>query len=329
MIVIGSSSYALPYEIRKGCSLDIDLLCSREEFKHFHAWLKNKFKVLFLELKEHGAVVCVTRNGEHETQIIEITFEGEGQFAESNKILKEKIEESLTSKQPLKILYEEYGPVHHITMYGYYWQKMSHRFLKNSKHFNKTRNDILAIREYHKSVVGDIHNDSFMRDEYNDFYQQRLNETYGYKHPNLNQKKSTFFTDEVGYIYDHDDIHEAVKMLDKPAYQYYIEPGQEVKCSRELFDNLPDIVKLYGVLEESYVLALERAVIPLNVSADKAFEIALEKVCTSITSGWFREFAWENYDEVKKLYHDSYVNKFNNALVAGKVRGFREDEICF
>jgi hypothetical protein len=96
-----------------------------------------------------------------------------------------------------------------------------------------------------------------------------------------------------------------------------------------LFDNLPDIVKLYGVLEESYVLALERAVIPLNVSADRAFEIALEKVCTSITSGWFREFAWENYDEVKKLYHESYVNKFNIALVVGKIKGFREDEICF
>jgi hypothetical protein len=30
---------------------------------------------------------------------------------------------------------------------------------------------------------------------------------------------------------------------------------------------------------------------------------ALDKVCTSITSGWFREFAWQNYDEVVKIYH--------------------------
>jgi hypothetical protein len=26
------------------------------------------------------------------------------------------------------------------------------------------------------------------------------------------------------------------------------------------------------------------------------------KVCTSITSGWFREFAWENHDEVADMF---------------------------
>ena len=316
MFVFGSSSVCLHNELgRNPC--DIDLLCSREEFKNFHNWCKSNFTIRFFELKESGATLFLKRY--NESSIVEIVFDGEGRFAESNKMIQQL---GFPEYCQLVILGENYGNVANITLAGYYWQKMSHRFLKNSKHFNKTRNDILKLRENAKAIV---ENPTFEYEKYKEFYEQRVKETYGYKHPNLNQKKSTFFTDEVGYIYDHDDIHEAVKMLDKPAYRYYIEPGQEVKCSKELFDSIPYIVKLYGVLEESYVLALERAVIPLNVSADKAFEIALEKVCTSITSGWFREFAWENYDEVKKLYHDSYVNKFNNALVAGKVRGFRED----
>jgi hypothetical protein len=38
------------------------------------------------------------------------------------------------------------------------------------------------------------------------------------------------------------------------------------------------------------------------------------KVCTSITSGWFREFAWENYDNVLDLYNDKYVEIFFNKV---------------
>jgi len=37
-------------------------------------------------------------------------------------------------------------------------------------------------------------------------------------------------------------------------------------------------------------------------------------VCTSITSGWFREYAWENYDRVLDLYNslgdDYYIRRF-------------------
>ena len=56
--------------------------------------------------------------------------------------------------------------------------------------------------------------------------------------------------------------------------------------------------------------------------------IALEKVCTSITSGWFREFAWENFDVVTNLYNDDYITKFTNAMKDGIILPYKPtDEI--
>lgn len=93
--------------------------------------------------------------------------------------------------------------------------------------------------------------------------------------------------------------------------------------SRQKFESLPRRVRLNGVLEESYVLALERAIIPHDVDPEKAFLMALSKVCTSITSGWFREFAWENYHAVRRLYDPTFVDKFRHALSAGNVKNYQ------
>ncbi|WP_457832940.1 DUF7275 domain-containing protein, partial [Staphylococcus aureus] len=60
----------------------------------------------------------------------------------------------------------------------------------------------------------------------------------------------------------------------------------------------------------------ERHQIPNNFNPDPtgSFMYALEKVCTSITSGWFREYAWENYHKIvamhKKLGKTDYVKRF-------------------
>jgi hypothetical protein len=52
-------------------------------------------------------------------------------------------------------------------------------------------------------------------------------------------------------------------------------------------------------------LALERSLVPFDWRSgeDYAFKKALEKVCTSITSGFFREYAWEHYAAVINLYN--------------------------
>jgi hypothetical protein len=194
-----------------------------------------------------------------------------------------------------------------------YMLKESHKYLRNSPHFLKTRQDILKFRERGCKILNE------------ELFKAREKDTYNYSHPNLKQNKQDFFTDEVDYTYDHDSIHEAMKHLSTPAYQKYAVEGEEVLSSKEKFFDQLDIVKLYGVLEEAYVLALERSVIPYASNPDKAFRMALMKICTSITSGWFREYAWENYDKVIELYESDwdYVARFKVKLAQGIVKPFK------
>jgi hypothetical protein len=193
--------------------------------------------------------------------------------------------------------------------------KLSHRYKKNSQHFHKTMQDIQLLRLYGAKV----------KEIDEGLLKQREALTLAYKHPSLQQGKRTFFTDNVPYKYDHDSIHRAVAIAGAPAYLSYMQDGAEVQCDKEKFFDLPYSHRLYGVVEECFVLALERAIIPHGTEANKAFEMALEKVCTSITSGWFREFAWENYDAVMgthavlQLQCFDFVQKFNDALDAGLI----------
>jgi hypothetical protein len=198
-----------------------------------------------------------------------------------------------------------------------YWLKMSHRYKKNTPHFEKTRNDILRLRK----EIG------FLEYYKPHWYAQREKETYDYSHPNLSagQSKERFFNgDGVKYWYDHDWIHTVVASMygaEVPAYSLYLKEGEAVACDRSKFEALPHSEKLRGVMEEATVLALERSIIParrdpewkernVNPNPEAIWKYALQKVCTSITSGWFREFAWENYDECLEKSCKNYANHF-------------------
>lgn len=190
--------------------------------------------------------------------------------------------------------------------------KLSHRYLKNSPAFLKTMDDIHLLRRHGVEVLPHLQ----------EWQQIRELETYDYKHPSLNRSKKDFFDTSVAYVYDHDSIHRAVATFEQPAYVYYRGCGKEVYCSKsKFFDAVSEGIRLAGVLEEAYVLALERSIIPHPgvLTPRQAFDVALMKVCTSITSGWFREFAWENYHQVCRLYSDDYVTKFKAALAAGNI----------
>jgi hypothetical protein len=95
---------------------------------------------------------------------------------------------------------------------------------------------------------------------------------------------------------------------------------------RDKWDNLDYETKLNSVIEEATVLALERSQIPFRGKVDphRSFLIALEKVCTSISSGWWREFAWENYDEAARRYDPAYVRRFDLGVVEGRVRPYAQ-----
>lgn len=205
-----------------------------------------------------------------------------------------------------------------------YAVKMSHRYLRNSPHFNKTMGDIHYLRRLGAK----------MDDLLQDWCNRREKETLDYSHPSLNRNKKDFFSgDGINYIYDHDDIHKAVAIKSRPAYLEYACDDSEVLSSRTKFFAQGYDVKLNGVIEESCVLALERMLIPnylqndieFNNNADRAFDIALKKVCSSITSGWFREFAWENYYNARYMYyryHRDYVDKFFSKLSKGEIKDY-------
>lgn len=195
--------------------------------------------------------------------------------------------------------------------------KLSHRYRRNSPHFLKTMRDIQKLRAHGVELS------SYLKL----LLPKREAETYTYAHPKLDVSKSAFFDgDGVPYVYDHDSIHEAVALVNLvgigkpwPAYKSYMKEGSEVMTSKELFFSVSEETRLYGVFEESCVLALERSQIPFADVENpphprKSFEYALMKVCTSITSGWFREYAWENYDKVLDIYEkegeDGYVKRF-------------------
>lgn len=209
--------------------------------------------------------------------------------------------------------------------------KLSHRYLKNSPHFRKTMDDILALRGLKFRVPAAL--EGWLKD--------RQKATLDYGHPSLERNKAKFFSgDGVKYRYEHDDIHKALAVLPNPndytfqygdadfekfpAYSYFQREGAEVSVDRDKWKILPEEVKLLSVLEESYVLALERSQVPndYSIAPRVSFLIALEKVCTSITSGWWREYAWENYYRVLGMYSDDYVDRFQKALADGRVRDY-------
>jgi hypothetical protein len=157
----------------------------------------------------------------------------------------------------------------------------------------------------------------------------REKETYTYGHPSLKRGKADFFNgDGVNYVYDHDSIHEVITTLPRPAYTYFKADQAEVFCDRAKFDAAPRVIQLLSVLEEAQVLAIERSQVPHRgqVTPRRSFEIALMKVCTSITSGWWREFAWENYDTVLAMHDDGYADRFWRAELEGRVRPYKDGQ---
>ena len=198
-----------------------------------------------------------------------------------------------TGEELLEILNVKEGDTTLADLDVVYTMKMSHRFLKNSPHFHKTMRDIHFLRKQGAEIFDQT------------WYSARVAETYSYEHPNLDRTKEEFFVDE--YKFDHDLVHEAVAIGSKPAYEWYKIPGEEVKCSKTLFESQTEWVRLNGVYEEAAVLSIERSLVPFQDQApdpDLVFAYALMKVCSSITSGWFREYAWENYDRVLELFEE-------------------------
>lgn len=143
------------------------------------------------------------------------------------------------------------------------------------------------------------------------------------KPPKLAQDKKGFFGDEPYEIFDHDSIHEALAFPLRPAYEQ-MKDG-EVMCSKKKWDKMPEHERLRCVVEEAGILALERSILPalfLNRGYRGqrwAYEHALMKICTTITSGFFRDYCIESWTTAVERMPD-LAGLFFNGIKAGIVK---------
>ena len=134
---------------------------------------------------------------------------------------------------------------------------------------------------------------------------------------NLKKNKKDFFDDAVPKIVDHDYLHELVAFYKEPLYKRLQKPDHDVWCHTDLWDDLPYIDKVRCVSEEVSVLSVERFLLPdgWKIPSKIAYMKALGKVCTTVTSGYFRDFAIDNYPDVVLCYNKILFDKLKLQLL--------------
>ena len=140
------------------------------------------------------------------------------------------------------------------------------------------------------------------------------------RNPSLMMDNTSFFDDSVKKKYDHDWLHERVAYYDRPLYERlkYSHRMDLAWCERDLWDQLSFEDKLKCVAEETTVIALERFLLPgVDRFPKVAYNKALKKVCTSLTSGWFREFAIWNWPQLNEMCRIELMRELTKELKYG------------
>lgn len=169
-----------------------------------------------------------------------------------------------------------------------------------------------------------------LKPEHEEFRKLREKETYTHKLPKLNVSSKDFFDSDMNGIvqfYIHDDIHKAIAIDGIPAFEKYLKDGSEVLTDKKKFFECSEDVRMAGIIEEGMVLALERSLLIHGTwPADYAFKFAMGKVSSTICGGYFREYAYLHLFEALKKYPKDYWEKFQKAVVDGKVRRYNNND---
>ena len=135
--------------------------------------------------------------------------------------------------------------------------------------------------------------------------------------PKLNVSKDEFFDDYVVKKYDHDLLHEIVSHYPKPIYMMMQSNDGKVWCDRNKWNQFSHTQKQQCIAEEAYVIAAERFLIPRNWVGSKkiSFNWAMNKICTTLTSGWFRDYAIDYYGTIlDRVYNEEHLIKLERTL---------------
>lgn len=141
-------------------------------------------------------------------------------------------------------------------------------------------------------------------------------EAFPQGNPNLMQTKKDFFDDAVAKKYDHDYLHELVAFYEKPLYNNLLRNPDLAWCDEDKWNLLSHEDQVKCVAEETFVISIERFMVPndWDYPSKLAYMKALRKVCTTLCSGWFRDFAIDYYPEVLSMYNHEVFNKVKGVL---------------
>jgi hypothetical protein len=185
----------------------------------------------------------------------------------------------------------------------------AHLAMRNQENWEKHRTDLEILRKIITPSAG-FTNLIGVINPLVEKHRKCTNERVKQKTPKLKGvSREQFFDDYVKKYVIHDDIHKAVAYRQKPGYEY-MQKDDTVECHKDLWDKMESDHKMYCVIEEAMVIALERHVIP-GIMENKvakppfiAFKWALYRICTTLTSGWFRQYAIDHYFKILNMYDE-------------------------
>lgn len=138
--------------------------------------------------------------------------------------------------------------------------------------------------------------------------------------PKLNGvSKEKFFDDKVRKYIDHDLIHEEVAYEDRPMFTL-MQKDATVTCHRDLWLEMSHTQQLQCVAEEAFTINIERNILPSAMGQNNfkpalaGYRWALWRICTTLCSGWFREFAIDHYYEVLNMFDEEKINTAVNNI---------------
>ncbi len=134
-------------------------------------------------------------------------------------------------------------------------------------------------------------------------------QAYPQGHPSLRKTVADFFDDAVTKVHNHDMLHEMIAYYDAPLYTRLQRDPSMAWCERDLWETLSYDDKCKCVAEESYVIAIERYMVPRDwyYAPKLAYIKSLERVCTTLCSGYFRDFAIDNYPQIVNLFDQQKI----------------------
>lgn len=141
-------------------------------------------------------------------------------------------------------------------------------------------------------------------------------QAYPQGYPKLNKSVEAFFDDAVEKKFSHDWLHELYAYHKEPLYKSMQEDYTQAWCKKELWDKFSREDQIKCIAEEAYVIATERMLVPKDYKypARLAYIKAVNKICTTLCSAWFRDAAIDNYQEVLDLFEESKVQSVVDVL---------------